>query len=134
MTTTSVATVIPNANYAEVTAIYLDLGFEIGDGVPLSANGFDPLSHLGLHSYAFVNFEDTFQNNVTLSNAGGGNVQVTTSVDSKIVNGFSVGAVNAALNSQETWVSGVESPFADSELFDALVTDLGLIIIGSLDE
>jgi len=129
MATQSVATIIPTPQWPGLVDIFFDLGYELGDGIPLSASGLDPASHRGLHGYDFVNWEETFQNEAIVSSAGNGNSRVVTSVDSKILVGRNFGTVTAAFNSQQTWTSGKESPLADSELFDALADSLGLQII-----
>jgi len=129
MTTQSVATIIPEPQWLGLVDIFSDLGYELGDGVPLSANGENPSSHRGLHGYDFINWEETFQNEAIVTNAGGGDTRVDTSVDSKILLGRAFGTVIAAFISQQTWTSGEESPFADSELFIALADSLGLKII-----
>jgi len=133
MVTQSVATIIPEPQWPGLVGIFADLGYELGDGVPLSASGEDPSSHRGLHGYDFINWEETFQNEAIVTNAGGGNSRVETSVDSKILIGRNFGTVTAAFNSQQTWTSGDESQLADGELFIALADSLGLIIVGSLD-
>lgn len=133
MATQSVATILPEGLWAFLIDVYSDLGYEVGLGIPLSADGFDPATHRGLHGYDFINWEETFQNEAIVTNPGGGNTDVETSVDFKTLIGKSFGQVVALFNAQETWTSGEESMLSDGELFEALVADQGLIIIGTVD-
>lgn len=55
----SCALVIPAANLAEMNAIGEALGYGPGNiSVPLSANGLDPATHYGCHTWAEQSFID----------------------------------------------------------------------------
>jgi len=134
MTTNAVATIITEGLWPGLVVLYDELGYEVGDGVTLSADGFDPPTHRGLHGYDFTNWEETFRNEAIVTPERGGlDTGVRTTVDDKTLTDRTAANVSTILAAQETWSFGRERPFQGSELFEALADDLGLIIIGTVD-